>query len=192
MPDQPVNVLLTGVTGFLGQAVLERLLSSTDATITAVVRPKGSQTGRARLDRLLRKPVFASWRRSVGDAEAQRIFAERTAVLEGDLSTLERIDVPVDVVVHSASTVSFDAPIEEAFANNVGGPEALYRALTASGLDPHVIHVSTCYVGGIAKGLRPESSVDHEVDWRAELQAARVARAEAEAASRTPEMLQTF
>ena len=68
MPDQPVNVLLTGVTGFLGQAVLERLLSSTDATITAVVRPKGSQTGRARLDRLLRKPVFASWRRSVGDA----------------------------------------------------------------------------------------------------------------------------
>ena len=192
MPDQPVNVLLTGVTGFLGQAVLERLLSSTDATITAVVRPKGSQTGRARLDRLLRKPVFASWRRSVGDAEAQRIFTERTAVLEGDLSTLERIDVPVDVVVHSASTVSFDAPIEEAFANNVGGPEALYRALTASGLDPHVIHVSTCYVGGIAKGLRPESSVDHEVDWRAELQAARVARAEAEAASRTPEMLQTF
>lgn len=192
MPTQPLNVLLTGVTGFLGQAVLERLLSSTDATITCVIRPRGAQSGRARLDRLLRKPVFAPWRKAVGDAEAQRIFAERTAVLEGDLSTLERIDVPVDVVVHSASTVSFDAPIDESFANNVGGPEALYGALSASGLDPHVIHVSTCYVGGIAKGLRPEASVDHDVDWRAELDAARVARAEAEAASRTPEKLQEF
>ena len=48
MPTQPMNVLLTGVTGFLGQAVLERLLSSTDATITCVIRPRGAQSGRAR------------------------------------------------------------------------------------------------------------------------------------------------
>ncbi len=177
MPTDRLNVLLTGVTGFLGQAVLERLLADTDAHVTAVIRPKGSQAARDRLDRLLRKPVFKTWRDAVGDAEAQRIFAERTAVLEGDLATLESIDVPVDVVVHSASTVSFDAPIDESFANNVGGPRALYGALTRSGLDPHVIHVSTCYVGGIAKGLRPEASVDHDVDWRAELAAAQRRRA---------------
>lgn len=192
MPTDRMNVLLTGVTGFLGQAVLERLLSSTDARIICVIRPRGSQSARARLDRLLRKPVFAPWRKAVGDEEAARSFAERTDVLEGDLATLERVDVPVDVVVHSASTVSFDAPIDESFANNVGGPKALYAALEASGLDPHVIHVSTCYVGGIAKGLRPEASVDHDVDWRAELEASQVARAEAEAASRTPEKLQEF
>ncbi|MFT3876006.1 MAG: HAD-IB family phosphatase [Propioniciclava sp.] len=189
---QPTRVLLTGVTGFLGQAVLERLLSSTDAHVTAIIRPKGSQSARKRLDRLMRKPVFKTWRDAVGDAEAKRVFAERTDVLEADLSTLEHLEGPVDVVIHSASTVSFDAPIDECFANNVGGPEALYGALARSGLDPHVIHVSTCYVGGIAKGLRPEASVDHDVDWRAELAAARVARAEAEAESRTPERLQSF
>ncbi len=192
MTTQPVQVLLTGVTGFLGQAVLERLLADTDAHVTAVVRRKGSQSARDRLDRLMRKPVFKTWRDAVGDAEAKRIWAERTSVLEADLATLDRIDVPVDVVVHSASTVSFDAPIDEAFANNVGGPRALYGALEASGLDPHVIHVSTCYVGGIAKGLRPEASVDHDVDWRAEIAAAEVAHVEAEAASRTPERLQSF
>ncbi|MDO5535205.1 MAG: HAD-IB family hydrolase [Propionibacteriaceae bacterium] len=186
------RVLLTGVTGFLGQAILERLLSTTDAHVTAVIRPKGTQSARDRLDRLLRKPVFKTWRDAVGDEQARRIWAERTDVLEADLATLERIEGPVDVVVHSASTVSFDAPIDESFANNVGGPRALYAALEASGLDPHVIHVSTCYVGGIAKGLRPEASVDHEVDWRAEIAAAEVARAEAEAASRTPEQLQVF
>ena len=186
------RVLLTGVTGFLGQAVLERLLSTTDAHVVCVVRPKGSQTARSRLDRLLRKPVFKTWRDAVGDAEAKRIFAERTSVLEADLATIERIEGPLDVVVHSASTVSFDAPIDESFANNVGGPRALYGALSRSGLDPHVIHVSTCYVGGIAKGLRPEASVDHDVDWRAEIAAAEVAHIEAEAASRTPERLQAF
>lgn len=192
MSTQPVRVLLTGVTGFLGQAVLERLLADTDAHVTAVIRRKGNQDARNRLDRLLRKPVFKTWRDSVGDAEAKRIWAERTGVLEADLAALERIDIDVDVVIHSASTVSFDAPIDESFANNVGGPRALYAALEASGLDPHVIHVSTCYVGGIAKGLRPEASVDHEIDWRAELAAAEVARVEAEAASRTPERLQSF
>ena len=188
----PARVLLTGVTGFLGQAVLERLLSTTDAHVVAVVRPKGSQTARSRLDRVLRKPVFKPWRDAVGDAEAKRLFAERTSVLEADLATIEKIEGPIDVVVHSASTVSFDAPMDESFANNVGGPRALYGALTRSGLDPHVIHVSTCYVGGIAKGLRPEASVDHDVDWRAEIAAAEVARVEAEAASRTPEQLQAF
>ncbi len=190
--SSPTRVLLTGVTGFLGQAVLERLLSSTDAHVVAVIRPKGAQSGRARLDRLLGKPVFATWKDSVGVDEARRLFAERTSVIEADLSELTHVDGPVDVVVHSASTVSFDAPIDESFANNVGGPRALYAALAASGLSPHVIHVSTCYVGGIAKGLRPEGPVDHVVDWRAEVAAAAVARAEAEAASRTPERLQSF
>lgn len=188
----PQRVLLTGVTGFLGQAVLERLLSTTDVHIVAVVRARGAQSARERLDRLLRKPVFQTWLAAVGEDEARRIFAERTTALEADLATIERIDEPVDIVVHSASTVSFDAPMDEAFANNVGGPRALYAALRASGLEPHVIHISTCYVGGIAKGLRPEASVDHEVDWRAEIAAAEAARGEAEAASRTPEQLQAF
>ena len=192
MVPAATNVLLTGVTGFLGQAVLERLLSTTDAHVTAVIRRKGAQSARDRLDRLIRKPVFKTWRDAVGDAEARRIWAERTAVLEADLATLTHLDGPIDVVIHSASTVSFDAPIDRSFANNVGGPRALYGALAASGLDPHVIHVSTCYVGGIAKGLRPEASVDHDVDWRAEMAAAERAGAEAENESRTPERLQAF
>lgn len=189
MAPAPTRVLLTGVTGFLGQAVLERLLSTTEAQVTAVIRPKGAQSGRDRLDRLLRKPVFKTWRDSVGDAECRRIWAERTSVLEVDLADLRHVEGPIDVVIHSASTVSFDAPIDQSFANNVAGPRALYAALAASGLDPHVIHVSTCYVGGIAKGLRPEAPVDHDVDWRAELAAAQRARAEAENESRTPERL---
>ena len=143
MATEPASVLLTGVTGFLGQAVLERLLATTDAHVTAVIRPKGNQSARQRLDRLLRKPVFKTWRDAVGDDEARRIFAERTHVLEVDLAAIDRIEGPVDVVVHSASTVSFDAPIDQTFANNVGGAKALYAALERSSLDPLVILVSS-------------------------------------------------
>ncbi|MGO1355572.1 MAG: SDR family oxidoreductase, partial [Brachybacterium tyrofermentans] len=60
--DGDRRILLTGVTGFLGQAVLRSLLETTDNTyITAVVRPKGSLSGLKRLEQLLRKPVFSSW-----------------------------------------------------------------------------------------------------------------------------------
>ena len=49
------RILLTGVTGFLGQAVLRSLLETTEHVhVTAVVRPKGSVTGRRRLEQLLR------------------------------------------------------------------------------------------------------------------------------------------
>ena len=133
-----------------------------------------------------------TWRDAVGDAEARRILGRAYRRPGGYLATLTHLDGPIDVVIHSASAVSFDAPIDRSFANNVGGPRALYGALAASGLDPHVIHVSTCYVGGIAKGLRPEASVDHDVDWRAEMAAAERAGAEAENESRTPERLQAF
>jgi HAD superfamily hydrolase (TIGR01490 family) len=187
------RVLLTGATGFLGQAVLERLLSAHDGVhVTAVIRPKGSTTGEQRLRQLLRKPAFRTWRETVGEDEAKRLFAERTSVLEGDLSALAEISDPFDVVIHSASTVSFDPPINEAFSTNVGGATGLYDALLAAGHDPHVIHVSTCYVGGIAKGLRPEAPVDHDVDWAAEFDAALRAREETEMASRAPERLQAL
>ena len=184
------RILLTGVTGFLGQAVLRSLLETTEDThVTAVIRAKGSVPGRKRLEGLLRKPVFASWVEKIGKEEAQEVFAARVDVLEGDLTDMPAIDRPLDVVIHSASSVSFDPPIDDAFRTNVGGARNLYQALLDSGQDPHVVHVSTAYVGGVAKGLRQEGRLDHAVDWRAEFDAALAARERVEAESRRPETL---
>lgn len=95
----------------------------------------------------------------------------------------------IDTVVHCASAVSFDPPIDEAFATNVGGTANLYAALDAAGIEPHVVHVSTAYVGGAAKGLRLEGRLPHEADWRVEFDAALQARSGVEAESRTPTVL---
>lgn len=184
------HVFLTGGTGFVGQAILERLLSSHPGTrITLLVRGKGSQTGEARLANMLRKPVFAPWMERLGEDAARRQFAERVAVVEGSLANVGTLPDDIDVVIHSASTVSFDPPIDEAFDTNVGGAYGVYGALLASGSDPHVVHISTAYVQGIRKGIAPEASLTHDVDWRAEYEAARSARERVEAESREPEAL---
>lgn len=187
------HVFVTGATGFVGQAVLERLLSAhPDTTITALVRGKGAQTADARLRQLLRKPVFASWRERVGQEEAERQWSERIRVIEGGLGRVPALPNELDVVIHSASTVSFDPPINEAFTTNVGGAKGLYEALLAAEANPHVVHVSTCYVGGLNKGIVPEGRLGHEVDWRFEFEAAKAAKERVELESREPARLERF
>lgn len=184
------HVLLTGATGFVGQAVLEKLLSSeAEVRITLLVRPRGSTKAHERVRLLLDKPVFRTWRERVGDDKAEAIASERITVLAGDLGDLPPLPSGLDVVIHAASSVVFDLPVDEAFAANVAGPMALYQALHATGANPQVVHISTCYVAGLRKGLVQERSLDHAVDPDAELAQVMAARQEAEAASRRPHVL---
>lgn len=186
------HVLLTGVTGFLGQATLEKLLSAYPTTrISVLIRPKGSQPAANRLPGLLRKDVFRNWRERVGDEAIPQAVDERITVVEGDLGEdqLPKLPDDLDVVVHSASIVSFDPPIDEAFRTNVVGVTRLYDAIKASGSDPHVVHISTAYVAGVRKGVVHEAPLVHDVDWRTEAAAAAAARAEVETQSRRPEAL---
>jgi phosphoserine phosphatase/nucleoside-diphosphate-sugar epimerase len=187
------RILLTGGTGFVGQAILERLLSShPGTTILVLARPRGAVSARQRVENLLRKPVFAPWLATVGEDEAQRRFAERVQVVEGDLGALGPEPERLDLVLHSASSVNFDDPIDAAFATNVSGVARLYRGLLDAGADPHVVHVSTAYVNAARRGLVTEGPVAQEVDWRAEEQAALSARARADERSRSPEELRRF
>lgn len=182
------RVLLTGATGFLGQAVLERLLSEHPQTrILLLIRSRAGTTAHTRLRRLLSKPVFNPWRESVGSDEVHRITDERVSVIEADISH-EVPEIPPDVtaVIHCASTVSFDPPIDEAFRTNVQGTVNLYEGVRRSGGSPHLVHVSTAYVAGTQRGMIPETSLEHGVDWRVELDAALAARDDVERASRSP------
>jgi alcohol-forming fatty acyl-CoA reductase len=196
-PDRPQefpslgdsHVLLTGATGFLGQATLEKLLSAHPGVrVSVLIRPRGGTSAQRRFDGLLRKPVFRTMRERIGEEELRRIAAERVNVIEGDLGEVT-LPSDIDVVIHGASTVSFDPPIDEAFRTNVAGVVTLYEALHAAGADPHVVHVSTAYVAGVRKGVVPEARLDHTVDWGTEMSGALAARADVERDSRRPEVL---
>ena len=55
------RVLVTGATGFIGEALLRTLLVEVpDARPVVLVRPKAGQPGAARLARTLRKRTFAT------------------------------------------------------------------------------------------------------------------------------------
>lgn len=185
------HILVTGGTGFLGQAVLERLLSDHPETrISLLIRPKGSTPATARARSLLRKPVFRSWTSAVGGEEVAAVFDRRVDVLEGDVAAgTAELPESVDTIIHCASTVSFDPPIDDAFRTNVGGVVGLYEAAARCPSRPHVVHVSTAYVAGARRGVVPEARLDHDVDWRTELEAALAAPAEVQQSSRRPEVL---
>ena len=58
------HVLLTGVTGFVGEALLHLLLTEVpDLRMSVLVRPKGSTPRLGRVAKLLEKPIFADVRR---------------------------------------------------------------------------------------------------------------------------------
>ena len=153
-------MLLTGVTGFVGEALLQLLLREVPgARVTVLVRPKGSTTAEARVATLLRKPIFEG----LDDA------AGRVGVLPGDLTDVPPLPTDLDAVVHCAGDVSFDPPVDEGFATNVVGTRDLLARIRETGRDPHYVHISTAYVAGRRRGHIPEAPVDHDVDLEAEL-----------------------
>jgi alcohol-forming fatty acyl-CoA reductase len=189
-----MHVLITGVTGFLGTALLERLLSELPGVrITVLVRTRHGSPPQARVDELISRPAFNGLRDRLGRDGLKATVEERVSILEGDVAE----EVPVlppdlDIVFHCAASVAFDPPIDQAFQTNLYGAERMYEAVAASGSRPHVVHVSTAYVAGLTKGIVPEVPLPHRIDWRAEGEAALAARQAAEDASRKPEMLDAF
>ncbi|HKN88745.1 MAG TPA: HAD-IB family phosphatase, partial [Acidimicrobiia bacterium] len=200
------RVAVTGATGFLGTALVERLLRSVpECEVLPVVRP-GRRAGAAERVRrdILRNDAFDRLRREWGDRFDAEI-ARRVTPLGGDVSVeglglsdadRERL-AEVDVVIHSAAAVSFDSPLDAAVAVNLLGPSHVAAALRAVGSPAHLVAVSTAYVAGNRRGEAPEALLTEtlfstEVDWRAEVAGAERARADADAESRRPEMLKKF
>ena len=200
------RVAVTGATGFLGTALVERLLRSVPGCeVLPLVRP-GRRAGAAERVRrdILRNDAFDRLRREWGDRFEAEI-ARRVRPLGGDVS-LDGLGLDdagraalaeVDVVIHSAAAVSFDSPLDAAVAVNLLGPSRVAQALAAVGSRAHLVAVSTAYVAGNRRGEAPEALLTDtlfstEVDWRAEVAGAHRARADADAESRRPEMLKKF
>ncbi len=199
------RILLTGSTGFLGTAVLERLLRcAPGCEVVLLVRPGRRSTPLQRAKReIFKNDCFDRLRSELGgSAPFDEMVERRVRVVGGDVSTdgLGLDDdgrdavAACDIVMHSAATVSFDSPLDGAVEVNLLGPSRIAELLADLGTTPHLISVSTCYVAGNRRGKAPEqlladSPFSVAVDWRSEVTAARRARADAEAESRTPERL---
>ena len=102
-----------------------------------------------------------------------------------------------DVVIHSAATVSFDAPLTQAVEINLLGPSRVAAAIAETGSTAHLVAVSTAYVASTHQGeakeeLLSENRFTLDVPWKTEVSSARRLRDDLEAESRRPEKLRGF
>ena len=199
------RIAITGSTGFLGTALVERLLRTVpDLELVLIVRP-GRRGAQRRVERdILKNDAFDRLRQEHGPAFDERVTSRITAVV-GDVAKdgLGLDDegraalATCDTVIHSAATVSFDSPLDLAVEINLLGPTRIVATLAELGVMPHLVAVSTCYVAGSRRGKAPEIPVDAspffvDVDWKREVSAARQARTDVESQSRDPERLTEF
>ncbi|MDQ2726531.1 MAG: HAD-IB family phosphatase [Actinomycetota bacterium] len=213
------RIAITGATGFLGTALVERLLRAVpDVEVAVLVRPgRRSAVERVRRE-VLRNNCFDRLRSELGDRPSSPSFDEvierRLLVMAGDIGAEglgldeegRRILAGATTVIHSAATVSFDSPLDSAVEINLLGPSRVAATLldlhapAAAGEGtplPHLVAVSTAYVAGSRRGGSPEALLSDtpwatEVAWKPEVAAARQARSGADADSRDPERLDGF
>ncbi|HEX3538905.1 MAG TPA: HAD-IB family hydrolase [Acidimicrobiales bacterium] len=209
------RIAITGATGFLGTALVERLLRQVpDCELVLLVRPGRRGVAERVRREILRNDCFDRLRSELG-AEFDAVTARRVIPVVGDVGTDglgldaegEAILASCSTVVHSAAAVSFDAPLDSAVEVNLLGASRVaevlnrLRAGRSGGGEgppaPHLIAVSTAYVAGTRRGRAPEALLPDtpfatEVEWRPEVEAARRVRADSDAESRQPELLKRF
>ncbi|HET9602497.1 MAG TPA: SDR family oxidoreductase, partial [Acidimicrobiales bacterium] len=118
------RIAITGSTGFVGTALVERLLRQVpECELVLLVRAGRRSSAEQRVQReILRNDAFDRLRTAFGREGFEEIAARRVRTITGDVGTdglgLDETDRAVlagcDIVIHSAAAVAFDSPLDSA------------------------------------------------------------------------------
>ena len=195
------TILITGSTGFLGKSIVEKLLRAVPdvAQIRLAIRSSQRRSAAERLEKeVLSSPAFKPLKEKLGEEAFAALAKQKLAVVEIDLgreglglTEKNRAQVlGADIVIASAAAVEFDNPADLSAQTNLLGASRLVETLAGGGGSPHLVHISTAYVGGMLRGLvREELPLDPGLNWRHEAQILSTLGPVVEEESRTPEVL---
>ncbi|EDV19879.1 uncharacterized protein TRIADDRAFT_32834 [Trichoplax adhaerens] len=144
------TIFITGVSGFLGKALLEKLLrvAPNIERIYVLLRPKKGQQPTERLKTILQTKLFDSIR------EASPNFTEKVIPIFGDI-TLENYGIcesdlcdiiaNTDIVFHVAATIKFDELLRKSILQNVVSVQTMIRICKRMPKLKSYVHVSTAF-----------------------------------------------
>jgi fatty acyl-CoA reductase len=195
------TILVTGSTGFLGKSIVEKCLRSIPdvGRINLAIRSSARRPASERLEReVLSSPAFKRLKDERGEAAFAKLVKDKLSVVEIDLGRdglglsdqgREQLRAS-EIVIHSAAAVEFDNPADLSAQTNLLGAARMVEALKAAASRPHLVHVSTAYVGGMLRGLVREAAPhDPGLNWRHEAAVLANLRGPVEEESRQPEIL---
>lgn len=143
------EIFVTGGSGFVGKALIEKLLRSctTLSKIYVLLRPKKGQSIEQRLEDQLKSKLYQRLR------EEQPESLAKVVPIAGDVSELglgiSAADLSrlsnVTVVYHSAASVRFDDPLRSAILMNTRGTHELIKLALQWKKLKAFVHVSTTY-----------------------------------------------
>ena len=203
------NVMLIGVTGFIGKVWLANtLLDLPDiGKLFLLIRGQKTNPAQKRFERMLEEspvfdPVFEKYGERLG-----ALLADKIEVVEGDVSQpgigmvpelATRLAKELDLIVNSSGLTDFNPDLRDAIAVNVDSTHHLIEFIRGS---DHValLHLSTCYVAGqrdgrVGERVRPNytpagvANFDAETEWYALHEMVESAEARAEGPEVTEEL----
>jgi thioester reductase-like protein len=182
------NVMLIGVTGFIGKVWLANTLMDLPdlKKIYLLIRRQKSNPGERRFEKMVEdSPVFDPLFELHGDRFAA-FLREKVEVVEGDVTQsglglsadlARELQRNLDLIINSSGLTDFNPDLRDALTTNT---DAAVNVLEFVRTSDHagLLHLSTCYVAGeqdgrVAEKLTPDytprgvSGFDAEQEWHA-------------------------
>ncbi|MEQ8167771.1 MAG: amino acid adenylation domain-containing protein [Candidatus Eremiobacterota bacterium] len=156
------NILLTGVTGYLGIHLFMELLEETSCNVYVIIRASSVQEAAERLKNKLayyfNRDVYEKYRNRIYVLKGD--LSEENLGLDGNISISEKIDC----IIHSAANVRHYGNYEDFYKSNVLATENLL-SFARKGKKKDFNHISTVSVGwGTVEGTEEILFTEEDCD----------------------------
>ncbi|ESN98121.1 hypothetical protein HELRODRAFT_84823, partial [Helobdella robusta] len=144
------TLFITGVTGFMGKVLLEKLLRSCPGLkkVYLLMRPKKGHDIRTRLNQLIESKLFDDIRENMLNVH-EKVIPVAGDIMEPKLGLSEEEEKilieEVSIVFHSAATVRFDEPLKMSVQLNIIGVNRILDLCKKMQHLDALIHISTAY-----------------------------------------------